>query len=108
MIFNQMQRMNNEQKTQNYPASENPNLVRSLLGGGQDDTVGRRYRRAEIERGEADAIQENGDPERMGYMNIELWNKPRFKYQWSWMHVTSRWSCALRLNGDGSGTALGC
>ena len=65
----------------NYPASENPNLVRCLLGGGQDDTVGRRYRRAEIERGEADAIQENGDPERMGYMNIELWNKPRFKYQ---------------------------
>jgi hypothetical protein len=67
--------------TINYPASENPNLVRCLLGGVQDDTVGRRYRRAEIERGEADAIQENGDPERMGYMNIELWNKPRFKYQ---------------------------
>ena len=38
-------------------------MVRCLLGGVQDDTVGRRYRRAEIERGEADAIQENGDPE---------------------------------------------
>ena len=38
-------------------------MVRCLLGGVQDDTVGRRYRRAEIERGEADAIQENGDPD---------------------------------------------
>ena len=42
-------------KNNNYPASENPNLVRSLLG--------RRYRRAEIERGEAEAIQVNGGPE---------------------------------------------
>ena len=47
----------------NDPASENPNLVRSLLGGGQDDTVGRRYRRADIERGEAEAIQVNEGPE---------------------------------------------
>ena len=62
-----------------YPASENPNLARYLSGGGSDDTVRqrkieeaieaegepeaggpRRYRRAEIERGEAEAIQNNG------------------------------------------------
>ena len=36
--------------------------MRYLSGGGQDDTVGRRYRRAEIKRGEAQAIQVNGIP----------------------------------------------
>ena len=55
----------------NYPASENPKLVRSLLGGGQDDTVGRRYRRAEIERGKAEAIQVNGGPEGGSTATIE-------------------------------------
>ena len=46
-------------------------MVRSLLGGGQDDTVARRYRRAEIERGEAEAIQVNGDPEGGSTATIE-------------------------------------
>ena len=42
----------------NYPASENQSQAMYLSGGGYDDTVGRRYRRAEIERGEAETMQE--------------------------------------------------
>ena len=45
--------------------------MRCLLGGVQDDTVGRRYRRAEIERGEAEAIQVNGGPEGGSTATIE-------------------------------------
>ena len=50
-------------KSNNYPASKNPNQMRYLSGGGQDDTVGQRYRRAEMERGEAEDIQEKGGGE---------------------------------------------
>ena len=45
--------------------------MRYLSGGGKDDTVGQIYRRAEIERGEADGIQENGDPEGGSMATIE-------------------------------------
>ena len=58
-------------KNHNYPASEHPNHVRYFSGGGKDDTVGQIYRRAEIERGEADGIQENGDPEGGSMATIE-------------------------------------
>ena len=58
--------------TINYPASENPNQVRYSSGGGQDDTEGGDIiRRAEMERGEAEAIQENGNPEGGSTATIE-------------------------------------
>ena len=53
------------------PCFGTPEPCEVFIRGRKNDTVGQRYRRAEIERGEADGIQENGDPEGGSMATIE-------------------------------------